>query len=130
MVSRFRKARRRRAESFHTDLVRPNEQVHQLGAIARKMRVCSAARNYIASEIGTLRRAIFNVAYLALRYRFVGWFNSQGNAGTREGEFPRRSTSFSCSKHPGVQCWQIEVLRLRQRDLIERLFAGEKFRDR
>jgi hypothetical protein len=88
MVSRSRKARRRRAERFHTDLVRPNEQVHQLRAIVRKMRVCSAARNYIASEIGTLRRAIFNVAYLGLRYAFVGWFNSQGDAGTRERDFP------------------------------------------
>ena len=88
MVLRLRKARRRRAESFHTDLVRPNEQVHQLCAIVRKMRVSSAARNYIASEMGTLRRAIFNVAYLGLRYAFVGWFNSQGNAGTRERDFP------------------------------------------
>ena len=88
MVSRSRKARRRRAESFHTDLVRPNEQVHQLGAIVRKMRVCSAARNYIASEIGTLRRAIFYVAYLGLRYPSVRWLNSQGDTGTRERDFP------------------------------------------
>jgi len=87
-VSRLRKARRRRVESFGTHLIRPNEQVHQLCTIVRKMRVSSAARNYIASEIGTLRGAIFNVAYLGLRYAFVGWFNSQGNAGTRERDFP------------------------------------------
>ena len=88
MVSRFRKARRRRAESSHTDLVRPNEQVHQLRAIVRKMRVCSAARNDIASEIGTLRRTVFYVAYLGLRYTSVGWFNSQGDTRTRERDFP------------------------------------------
>ena len=88
MVSRLRKARRRRAETFGTHLIRPDQQAHQLRAIVREMRVCSAARNYIASEIGTLRRAIFNVAYLGLRYAFVGWFNSQGNAGTRERDFP------------------------------------------
>ena len=88
MVSHLRNARRRRAESFGTHLVWPNEQVHQLRAIVRKMRVCSATRNYIASEIGAFRRAIFYVVYLGLGYPSVGWFNSQGDTGTRERDFP------------------------------------------
>ena len=88
MASRLRNARRRRAETFGTHLIRPDQQAHQLRAIVREMRVCSAARDDIASEIGTLRRAIFYVAYLGLRYAFVGWFNSQGNAGTRERDLP------------------------------------------
>ncbi len=88
MASRLRKARRRRAETFGTHLIRPDQQAHQLRAITREMRVCSATRNYIASEIGTFRRAIFYVAYLGLRYAFVGWFNSQRNTGTRERDFP------------------------------------------
>src|SRR4029077_11459247 len=83
-------------------LGRTDQQAHQLRAIAREMRVCSAARNYVASEMGTLSRAIFNVAYLGLRYAFVGWVNSQGTAGARKRDFPRRSTSFSGCKHPGV----------------------------
>ena len=33
-------------------------------------------------------------------------------------------------QHPGIQRLQIEVLRLRQRDLIECLFTGEKFGNR
>ena len=72
MASRLRNARQRRAETFGTHLIRPDQQVHHLRAISREMRVSSAARNYIASEIGTLRRAIFNVAYFGLRYAFVG----------------------------------------------------------
>ena len=88
MASRLRNARRHRAETLGTHLIRPDQQAHQLRAIVREMRVCSAARNYVASEMGTLRRASFNVAYLGLRYAFVGWFNSQGNAGTRERDFP------------------------------------------
>ena len=88
MASRLRNARRRRAETFGTHLIRPDQQAHQLRAIAREMRVCSAAGNYIASEIGTFRRAVFYVAYLGLRYAFVGWFNSQGDTGTRERDFP------------------------------------------
>ena len=88
MVSRLRKARRRRAETFGTHLIRPDQQVHHLRAISRGMRVSSAARNYIASEIGTLRRAVFNVADLGLRYPPVGWLNSQGDTGTRERDFP------------------------------------------
>ena len=88
MASRLRNARRRRAETFGTHLIRPDQQAHQLRAIVREMRVCSAARNYIASEIGTLSRAIFYVAYLGLRYPSVGWFNSQGDTGTRERDFP------------------------------------------
>ena len=88
MASRLRNARLRRAETFGTHLVRPDQQAHQLRAIVREMRVCSAARNYIASEIGTLRRIVFYVAYLELLYTSVGWFNSQGNAGTRERGFP------------------------------------------
>ena len=88
MVSRLRNARRRRAESFATHLVWPNEQVHQLRAIACKMRICFATRNYIASEIGTFRSITFYVAYLGLRDSSLGWFNSQGDTGTRERDFP------------------------------------------
>ena len=87
MASRLRNARRRRAETFGTHLIRPDQQAHQLRAIVREMRVCSAARNYIASQIGTLRRAVFNVAYLGLRYPPVGWFNSQRDTGTRKRYF-------------------------------------------
>ena len=88
MASRLRNARPRRAETLGTHLIRPDQQAHQLRAIAREMRVCSAARNYIASEIGTLRRAVFYVAYFGLRYTSVGWFNSQGDTGTRERDLP------------------------------------------
>ena len=88
MVSRLRNARRRLAESFGTHLLWPNEQVHELRPIVRKMRICSATRNYIASEIGTFRSITFYVAYLGLRYSSLGWFNSQGDAGTRERDFP------------------------------------------
>src|SRR4051794_8672434 len=126
----LRKERPRRAKIFCTHLIGPDQQSHQLPSIVRKMRICSATRNYVTSEIGTFRRAIFNVVYLRLCYGFVGWFNSQGNAGTPEREFPRRSTSFSCCKHPRVQGWQIEVLRLRQRDFVERLFTREEFGNR
>ena len=69
-------------------LIRPDQQAHQLRTIVREMRVCSAARNYIASEIGTLRRAVFYVAYLGLSYASFGWLNSQGDTGTRERDFP------------------------------------------
>ena len=88
MVSRLRNARRRRAESFGTHLVWPNEQVHQLRAIVRKMRICSATRNYVASEIGTFRCVTLYVAYLGLRDSSLGGFNSQGDTGTRERDFP------------------------------------------
>ena len=88
MASRLRNARRRRAETFGTHLIRPDQQAHQLRAIVREMRICSAAGNYIASEIGTLRRTVFYVAYLGLLYTSVGWFNSQGDTRTRERDFP------------------------------------------
>ena len=88
MASRLRNARRRRAKTFGTDLIGPDQQAHQLRAVVREMRVCSATRNYIASEVGTFRCAIFYVAYLGLRYPSVGWFNSQGDAGTRERNVP------------------------------------------
>ena len=55
MVSRLRKAHRRRAESFGTHLIRPDQQAHHLRAIVRQMRVCAATSDYIASEIGTFR---------------------------------------------------------------------------
>ena len=84
MASRLRNARRRRAETFGTHLIRPDQQAHQLRAIVREMRFCSAAGNDIASEIGTLRRTVFYVAYLGLRYTSVALFNSQGDTTTRE----------------------------------------------
>ena len=68
MVSQLRKAHRRRAEGFGTYLIWPNEQAHQLRAIVCQMRICAATTDYIASEIGTFRCVIFNVAYLGLRY--------------------------------------------------------------
>ena len=88
MVSRWRKARQRLAKTLATHLIRPDQQPHQLRAISRKMRVCSAAGNYVASEIGTFRRTIPYVAYFGLRYAVVGWFNSQRDTGTRERDFP------------------------------------------
>jgi hypothetical protein len=39
MASRLRNARQRRAETFGTHLIRPDQQAHQLRAIAREMRV-------------------------------------------------------------------------------------------
>ncbi len=87
MVSLLRNGPRRRAETFGTHLIGPDQQAHQLRAIPRQMSICSAARNNVASEIGTLRRAIFYVAYLGLRYAFVAWFNSQWDTGTRERDF-------------------------------------------
>ena len=113
-----------------THLIRPDQQAHQLRAIVREMRVCSATRNYIASEIGTLRRAIFYVAYLGLRLRvcrLVQFSRGRRNARTR---LPMTIHFVFLLKHPGIQCWQIEVPRLRQRDLIECLFTGEKFGNR
>jgi hypothetical protein len=88
MASRLRNARRRRAEPFSTHLIRPDQQAHQLRAVVREMRVCSAAGNYIASEIGALRRTVFYVAYRGLRHASVGWFNPLGHTGTRERDFP------------------------------------------
>jgi len=83
MASRLRNARRRRAETLGTHLVRPDQQAHQLRAIVREMRVCSAARNYIASEIGTLRRTVFLRSLPRAALHVVGWFNSQGHRNAR-----------------------------------------------
>src|SRR5215510_8803546 len=102
MASRLRKALRRRAEAFGTHLVRPNQQAHQLRAVTREVRVCSATGNYVTSEIRTLCRSVFHVSYLRLRNAFVSWFNSQRNTRTRERNFPRRSTSFSTCEHPRI----------------------------
>ena len=71
MASRLRNARQRRAETFGTHLIRPDQQAHQLRAIIREMGVCSATTDYIASQIGAFRCVIFNVAYFGLRYAFV-----------------------------------------------------------
>ena len=87
MASRLRKARRRRAETFAV-LIWPDQQAHQLRTIVREMRICSAARNDIASEIGTLRRAVFYAAYLRLGYASLGWFNLQRHTRTRKRDFP------------------------------------------
>src|SRR5215472_18786383 len=71
-------------EEDEDDLVRPDQQAHQLRAIIRKMRIWSTARNHVASEIRTFRRTVFHVTYLGLCYVSVGCLNSQGNAGTCE----------------------------------------------
>src|SRR5262245_35598941 len=94
------------------------------------MRIWSATRNYITSEVGTLCRSVFHVTYFGLRNAFVGWLNSQRYTRTRERDFPGRSIFFSSCKHPGIQRWQIEMPRLRQCDLVECLFTGEKFGNR
>src|SRR5262245_12711863 len=94
------------------------------------MRVWSPAGNYISGKIGTLRRIAFHIAELGLHYPFVSCFDFQRNTGSRERDFPGRSTSFSSCKHPGLQRWEIEVPRLRQCVLVECLFSPEKFGNR
>ena len=57
------------------DLIRPNQQAHQLRAVTCEMRGFSAATNDVTSEIGTIRRALFYEGQFGLCYSSVAGVN-------------------------------------------------------
>src|ERR1043166_9669215 len=94
------------------------------------MRVSFATRNYVASQIGTIDRALLNIAQLWLRHLPVAGFNFQWHTGTSEGDLPRWFlTSFPC-EYPRIKPGQVEVPRVPQRNLVEYLFTIKKLGNR